>query len=83
MSQLYIYIHENFVRIQPMVHKKLWRQESVMPIKCHANANTNAGAEANRIHTKINMSLSPLVCVVCVCVCMLREGEHRNNANIL
>ena len=28
MSVLYMYIHENLVRIQPLVHKILCRQES-------------------------------------------------------
>ena len=44
MSQLYI--HENLLRIQPLVHKILCRQKSITP-------------NINRICTKINMSPSP------------------------
>ena len=48
MSQLYI--HENLVRIQPLIYKILCRQES--------GSDANADADSNGIHTKINMSPS-------------------------
>ena len=42
MSQLYI--RENLGRKQPLVHKILGRQESIMPMQNHANADSNADA---------------------------------------